>query len=151
MRTQTLPAVDLGLRPTNVIEETVRGSIARSVVEAWEGLLVNQSRTSEDEITLSTISCAASQPRAAAISAAISVERRAVYRALPAAASLAGATAGREMNRAKHCNGDRQISTPSRNISATAAQSPTVSATAFISFLSSIADHSLVSSNCVLL
>lgn len=151
MRTQTLPAVDLGLRPTNVIEETVRGSIARSVVEAWEGLLVNQSRTSEDEITLSTISCAASQPRAAAISAAISVERRAVYRAVPAAASLAGATAGREMNRAKHCNGDRQISTPSRNISATAAQSPTVSATAFISFLSSIADHSLVSSNCVLL
>jgi hypothetical protein len=56
MRTQSLPAYDLGLRPRNVMEETVRGSIARFVVYAWEGPLVNKSRTSEEDRTLSTIS-----------------------------------------------------------------------------------------------
>lgn len=34
IRTQSLSAFDLGLRPRNVMEETVRGSIARSVFNA---------------------------------------------------------------------------------------------------------------------
>lgn len=128
--------------------------LAKSVGIVSTGLIITKNSTSKDEVsTLVTISCAASQPRATAISAAISVERRAVKRAVPTkGASIAGATAGREINRAKHSNGDKHTSTSSRNISAAANQSPEVSRTASTSFLSSIADHSFVSSlNCVVL
>jgi hypothetical protein len=56
MRTQSLPAFDLELRPRNVMEETVRESIAKSVVDAWVGLIATKSLTSEEDMTLSTIS-----------------------------------------------------------------------------------------------